>query len=275
MKNRKALRIAAICFLGSVIGAAVGLEIKTISLLFGIVVGTLVGGITGWLIYEPKRTWQGLKYGWETARRMKRWEMNEQTKEGFRSLGRKGVISLIYSTFLTLNFIIFFIGTAAGNLFNFFMILVIALVITNAMGFAMVTAENERITAEERKKIVDFAKKYINPLMVYGYWIPKGIWRIFSLMPKLMPKAICGFGILMMLLGLCLAYLIKNFILYTHSDEHLVVLIDSGIGAGIGVVMGNPLIGGMVGAGAGFANFLLVTPRAARYFTKNRQSNPI
>ncbi len=89
-----------------------------------------------------------------------------------------------------------------------------------------------------------------NPFMVYGYYLPKGLWWL----ARRTPRAV-------VLTAVTMARFVKYLFILIHSELRLLCAFDAALGAAIGYFLGSAAIGALAGGVIGVLNFELVSKR--------------
>ena len=244
----KTLRIALACFLGATLGALLAIHFNRYFWWLGIV----LGGLTGYLVYDFKRVNQAILIAWNTiiATELKL-PKSDKVADGLRTLGvlflAVGIaissITLIGATWILVFEISGAVSVSAlksvkGHLLASLFAGIVAMIC------GCFFAEKILKYEDGGDRFWRFVFTSTNSLAIFLYFVPAGlVW-----LGRRIPERILS------------RFVAKVFILI-HSDFRLLCMTDAALGALIGFVLGNPLIGGVSGALLGIVNYWIVSVR--------------
>ena len=240
------LKVFFACALGAFIGALVALQLGAFWF-----VGVLVGGFTGYMVYEFQKVISAVKIAWNAVAgiRFHRWRPNkEYWKLYFRCFPPIFLSFSIGICWLILFLLMINDHTISGwHEFALSAILfeATALLASIMAAFDVDTAENTRFMDSLWK----FSREG-NPVSVLCWYLPRGILKGTVFCVKRIPAGAHATG------KFCSLVFVQ-----IHSDERLLCGVDAAIGAGIGWSAGNPLVGAIAGGLFGVVNYEIVSKR--------------
>jgi len=244
--DRGNLKIFLACALGAGVGTSVALSVS----VYFWWIGMIVGGFVGYLSYEFKAVVRAGRQAWQSV---VRWRQSMELKAAikfffwFYLLASSASISLILPLFLLLEL--------EMKLSSF--ILLVALVIAGGSIFAtsliildMILDSTTEEILKEKERTRLWLRKFVNPVSVYFYWLPRGVYFGGKRLIQKSPIAIITFF-----------RFIKTVFVLIHSEIRLLCGVDAAIGTVIGYFSDHVLIGAIAGGIIGVLNFELISKR--------------
>lgn len=273
--NAKSFQVALATGLGAFVGSLLALELGGWMWWLG----ALTGGLVGYLTYEFKAVLKALPVAWRAAWTAVAWRPPAKTGKVIRRIFVPAWLTYTYGyvsygiPFLTgfplflsaipnsqgdyLNFS--WASLVGAHIFGYVLFGVIALspaVFTMAPSRCYSSRYRFRLLLKANAKF----RRGCNPALVYGYWLPRGLWWLVT---GLGQAIICLPAAAIATLRLVLSF-VKALFLAVHSEIRLLCGVDAAIGATIGYFSGNAVFGLMAGGVVGVLNFELVSKRWLR-----------
>lgn len=110
-----------------------------------------------------------------------------------------------------------------------------------------------RLTDEEMIIRIQWCIKYLNLFMLLTYWPVRGLIFLLRKSPQAVYKAVCFLG-----------RFAKLVFIAIHSDIRLLCATDAALFALVGIHLGNPALGALVGGIFGVANYYVVSVKLLR-----------
>ena len=235
MENRT-LKIFVSCALGAGIGALIALQLNHYFWWIGI----LVGGFIGYMSYEFRNVLQAISVARESVTS---WKPNKLYWKcaGLVILADLCFVSIFFVPFASI--FVFFAGlrewvaVMISFLLMWFMLTLTTLVPIGDF------SDHKR---ERRIKELRHELKMFNPISLYFYWLPVGIFGIIISTPQ----AVMAIG-----------RFVKILFLLIHSDIRLLCGVEAAIGACVGYFAGSAIIGAVAGGIFGVINYELISKR--------------
>jgi len=240
--DRGNLKIFLACALGAGVGTLIALSVSVYFWWIGVV----IGGFVGHLSYKFKAVVRAGRQAWQSV---VRWRQSMELKAAikfffwFYLLASSAIISLILPLFLLLELEI--------KLSSF--ILLVALMIAGGGIFAtylMILDSTTEEILKEKERTRLWLRKFVNPVSVYFYWLPRGVYFGGKRLIQKSPIAIITFF-----------RFIKTVFVLIHSEIRLLCGVDAAIGTVIGYFSDHVLIGAIAGGIIGVLNFELISKR--------------
>jgi hypothetical protein len=281
--NDKSRSIGIACAIGAFAGALAALKIAQ---WFAIgqylwIIGACLGGIVDYLAYEPKHIWVAIKETWrEKAAVVSRHP--RYLRNMWRRFARNAPLCFWLGAFIGFGFFwgLFILDAIAGfsggfqTLLCLLIICAIILVFFFALLLLMSMVHNPLVqksrpnqyciqTAREVNQVIRKAILLYNPLVALVWWLPQGLWWVA---PKVWRIAIAKKTYRPVVVGAwqaarwCWDFACAVFTLI-HSDERLICLADSMMGAAVGYLWSSPVVGAIIGAILGVLNYEIVSVR--------------
>lgn len=235
-------KVSMACALGGGIGAFIALQ--TWQPLWW--VGTLVGGLVGYLAYEFDEVRRAILLAWQRATG---WRPNWEWWGMFRRLFPTimlGAPSQLLLPFLALAVLVTRIDRVLG-------VSIIGLTAFLCIGFGyMLTSA----TIKRRSNLPNLLQEHrkANAFRLYFWVFPramaKGAWLVVTRGPGCVSRG-----------AVTIAKFFRYLFILIHSEERLLCSLDAALGAAIGYWLGNALIGALAGGILGHANFEVVSKR--------------
>lgn len=240
----KSLKVFLACFIGAGIGALTALQINGYFWWLGL----LVGGLTGYLSYEFKKVLGAIPRAW---RAVSSWRPNwRSARAGFLITG---VMVSWFTAFYGLLGLLDSIKTSISVIiFMGFVTLLISLVV--GINFLFIKEDEEEI---DWKPFWRYNSVYVC-FYHLPIWTVKGIIYIVPRTPKFIWKVI-----------IVLAQFIKTLFIMIHSEIRLLCGVDAAIGAVIGYLTGNVIVGAFAGGLFGVLNYEIVSKRVLKLAKNN------
>jgi len=245
----KTIHIALACLLGAGIGAVIAQEFNQ----YFWWIGVLIGGVIGYVSYEFSAVLKAIVIAWE--------EVRKEHANGFARV-RSGIKTAFAVTFETLTH---FAGVLLVMTASFSWMIAIDLIdgkpnyITSFAGWFILSFFGLMVTAAmvsfyeifrgPRKRDWNFWLCFVrdtNLLTVLVWWIPIGLFKLIGMMPAT-TKFVWRF---------C-----SRIFILIHSQFRLICMTDAMIGAIAGYLLGNAVVGGLIGAVCGVLNYWLISVR--------------
>lgn len=246
----RTLKIFFACAIGAGIGTFVALELSRYFWWLGV----LLGGFVGYIAYEFKKVISAIQTAYKTTTNWK------PDKKYWAAFSKRYFWFLVIGalSFLTIMTAPIVLSAVQGSLSwedligpGTFAVLMIL------MGLGFFCLPLDGIICEDFDKIFTINTiKYCNPLSVYFYWFPRGLWwltRKISFVAVMSVKFIFRFA--------------KTLFILIHSDIRLLCGIDAAIGTAIGYLAGSAIIGFFAGGIVGVLNYEVVSKRVLRLNT--------
>jgi len=251
----RTLKVFIACFLGGGIGALVALQLT----FYFWWIGMLVGGLVGYLSYEFNAVLQAIPKAWRKATT---WRPDwDYWKAYWKAVSVGWGYALLVcltpaSALWGATYLLWKLGAAIDGIG--------ALTIFGALFLAVaVLAPPAEIaccpTSEWPGRWKNLRKLAImlNPVSVFFWWLPLGIWKLVLLVPAGIRKIGRGISSLLRFFW----YLFR----FIHSEFRLLCALDAALGAGIGFFTGSPLIGALAGGVIGILNFEILSKRVLHF----------
>lgn len=222
------LKAFLVCLFCAFIGAVVALQLGVNGW-----VGLIVGLISGYLTIDFKKVIQAVKNAWKTAISKERWYRIKEYFYLVVTFGATVGIGMGLLTGLT-------VRKFGGVSWGIFGMTTLSISLLWSCCF-MLDPDYEKI----RRRLLR-----LNPICFYFWLLPKGIVFLIKHSPRLIPQAVNT-----------LVKFLKHVLIEIHSDLRLLCGIDSAIGAAIGWICGNAIIGGLAGGIIGALNYELISKR--------------
>ncbi|MBZ0242679.1 MAG: hypothetical protein K8F24_05655 [Bacteroidales bacterium] len=249
---KKGFSITCACAIGSGIGMMLAIN-------FGMfwLIGLLIGGLTGYVIYDFKSVIKAVPVAWNYA-------AGQLTTTNWKMVGSRTLI-IIGSIIAIAGYPLLFLNLPheTGNLDAFFFLTSIFAMVVNCslIGFSIVGKSAEDIP----KELLDEWGLSFLAISAYRFYpllililILSPIVSIYGMVIGLYKFLNFFLDIIIFWLKFTRRFFWKLFMLI-HSDIRLLVGIDSIIGGAVGYYFENMIIGMLAGAVWGFINYWLVS----------------
>lgn len=252
MHSRNITKVMVAVFAGALVGALVALQFNTHFWW----VGLLAGGLVGYLAYDPVEVIRSIPTAWRTARR-EVWRCSGHALAiYFRFLIRErrkvwhGNLLMIWLCiwFLMVAACIMLFTPEEQHKMSLQVILLFMVAITAVFGQAFGSLLT--IPDGDDNDTFYWMLKHFNPFRVIFYSLPRGLF----------------FGTIL-LIKFSFKFTVTLFKLI-HSDLRLLCGIDAAIGAAIGYLTINPLLGATIGAIWGLLNYWLISVKWLKLASK-------
>ncbi len=237
------------CALGAFIGALVALEVGFYLWWLGL----LAGGFAGYLAYDFRRVIEAIPKAWAAATS---WRPNWARVRLYPKLVL--YLTILFSSIWPLLFLLPLKERAitvslAFSIFQILVSLIYLSLIIGIIGAAVVVWDLK----EDEEKRLSRLIRHCNFFTIYFWYIPRftlvAIWWILRKIAWLVVHIPDGLRVI----GRFVWALFRTI----HSDERLLCGVDAAIGAGIGYLAGNALIGALAGGVIGVVNYELISKR--------------
>ena len=239
MHTRNTVKVMLAVFVGGFAGAMIALQF-TVNFWW---IGLMAGGLIGYLAYDPIQAIKAIPTAASTAWKHSSGSLSTYFKFMFKEwhnlLRGSWLIFLIIFWMFSFLYVASGFDSIDGMSFKaaFIMIASFTFIFGQLFG-AILSATSLDKTSNAMFTILI---KYLNPLRVFGYSLPRGLW----------------YGRIL-LLKFTATFTVTLFKLI-HSDLRLLCGIDAAIGAAIGYFTINPLLGATIGAAWGLFNYWLIS----------------
>lgn len=247
MKN--VLKIFFSCALGAGIGAMVALEVNQ----YFWWIGLLVGGLIGYLSYEFKTVVAAISQAW---RQVIAWRPDKELlKLRVRFWWWLSLATI--ATCMIPTYLLCYLGIVSshGREAEMGGFILMCLITTACFLTVFLLVARARSQKDMKKDIPSLRR--VNPIFVYFYWLPKGMFWCLKKTPVVVPIIIKGIWCGLVIIG----RFIKTVFILIHSEIRLLCGIDAALGAGIGYFSNSVLIGMLIGGIIGVINYEVVSKR--------------
>ncbi len=258
--SKTSVQIGLAVAVGAFLGALIGLRIDDYFGVWGpaaLVISMVSGGCISYIYYDFATVWRAMPVAWKAAREAVRlviqWRPSNFLKFKMGLIMKLGLLACLVVMMLiaTLSIgltLLICLGSGAGDqtlaratlvtcLFSGGMSsIAMGVVIGTCIEIMGVEYTSEAVCEyDEFKEFMYELIRHGNPIAVYGYWLPRGVWyAVRNLMGP-------GLWVSVVLTKTFTCTLFREI----HSDLRLICLVDGAIFAGIGYASGS-----MVWAGA-------------------------
>lgn len=263
--NSKSGRIFLACALGAFIGSLVALQFGAHRWWAGLI-GFITGGFVGYLSYEFKKVRQAITGAWRATKgywyglveecRLSNSEVRwffwramstlAGSVSGFILIAALMILSLEPGKRSGVTVTILLVAVTALPIVSFILSVIEASFILPSIN--RINRGVELDIQSNRRKVLLF-----NPIVVYLYWMPKGIIWCLHRSPKATVMAVRF-----------TAKFLKQLFFLIHSEERLLCGVDAAIGAVVGYMAGNALVGAAVGGVLGILNYEIISIRVLK-----------
>ncbi|MFA6437260.1 MAG: hypothetical protein WC242_03785 [Candidatus Paceibacterota bacterium] len=247
MKREDWARASIAVVLGAFFGGWIGIKIAGSITWWSLIVGGLIGGITGFTIFAYR---QILKAARTVRHELKEWWRKENV-----FAERVGIISGIATGLVGIGLCIYLVvwGIQDGSILDSANISLTTVCFVMSFVFAIMVSQIMKNIAD------DFYRSAYNKGLTPGKYMKRGLLKCLSFVLRLVPMAIIftlWFIVFRMpvVVGSVLRFVWKRiiwrFLVLSHSQVGLMVGTDAAIGSVTGIVLNNPYIGAGIGLGA-------------------------
>ncbi len=256
VKMDRTLKVFIACVLGAGIGTLVALQLHPYLLWIGLV----AGGLVGYLSYEFKTVCKAIPLAWKATSAHKPNILKVKVFFSRFLLGFSEGMTLSVTVLIFVMVISLAIPTilTSGtkpitNSKMLGILLIYATIFSTLMGVVSASQEKyDKVLLDERLRPNLQDAWMFCPVMVYGYWLPKGVYKAICFMPKLL-QWLWTTGVPFV------GHFIGHLFILIHSDIRLLCGIDAAIGTTIGYFTGSVIIGALVGGIVGVVNYEIVS----------------
>lgn len=234
----KSGKVFLACSLGAFIGSIVAFQLGQLTWWLG----SLVGGLIGYIAYEFENIPHSVSSAWKYAKipahaicsKLSR----KNLKDGF-SMGSWMAFWMLFVATMAPSGP----STSSSNV----SLAIFCLVICYFFGLFLSLTSFEEI---DGSKMTAMLWKYASLPAIVFYWIPVGIYRFVKTVVLGTPRVVvvaCRF--------------FKHLFVLIHSDVRLLCGVDAAIGAAVGYFFHNPVLGALAGGLLGILNYEVVSKR--------------